>query len=55
MRDCHYERDTGISDFRERDSGNNYFNEPRCPMSRIFEEIYLLSPWKAPGVEAILG
>ena len=33
MRDCYYERDTGIGDFEERDSGNNHLNEPRTRMS----------------------
>ena len=32
MRDCYYERDTGIGDFEERDSGNNHLNEPRTGM-----------------------
>ena len=32
MRDCYYERDKRISDFEERDSGNNH-NEPRGGMS----------------------
>ena len=32
MRDCYYERDTRISDFEERDSGNNHLNEPRGRM-----------------------
>ena len=27
MRDSYYERDTGIGDFEERDSGNNHLNE----------------------------
>ena len=45
MRDCSYERDTGIGNFEERDSGNNHLNEPElgCPLTRIYEEIYLLS------------
>ena len=29
MRDCYYERDTGIGDFEERDSGNNKQTENR--------------------------
>ena len=33
MRDCYYERDTGIGDFEVRDSGNNHLNEPRTGMS----------------------
>ena len=28
MRDCYYERDTGIGDFEEWDSGNNPLNGP---------------------------
>ena len=34
MRDCYYERDAGISNFEERDSGNNHLNEPRTGMSQ---------------------
>ena len=37
--DCYYERDTGIGDFEERDSGNNHLNEPRepgCPLTRVY-------------------
>ena len=33
MRDCYYERDTGIGDFEERDSENNHLNESRTGMS----------------------
>ena len=33
MRDCYYERDSGIGVFEERDSGNNHLNEPRTGMS----------------------
>ena len=33
MRDCSYERDTGIGNFEERDLGNNHLNEPRTGMS----------------------
>ena len=33
MRDCYYEWNTGISDFEERNSGNNHLNEPRTGMS----------------------
>ena len=33
MRDCYYERDTGIGDFEVRDSGNNHLNELRTGMS----------------------
>ena len=33
MRDCYYEQNTGISDFEERDSGNNHLNELRTGMS----------------------
>ena len=44
MRDCYYERDTGIGDFEERDSGNNHSNrETGCPLTRVYEEINLLS------------
>ena len=32
MRDCYHERDSGISDFEERDSGNNRLNKPRTGM-----------------------
>ena len=32
MRDCHYERDTGIGDFEAWDSGNNHLNKPRTGM-----------------------
>ena len=35
MRDCYYERDTGIGDFEERDSGHNHLNEPRTGMSDV--------------------
>ena len=31
-RDC-YERDTGIGDFEERDTGNSHVNEPRTEMA----------------------
>ena len=50
---CH-ERDTGIGDFEERDSRNNHLNEPRtgCPLTRIYEEIDLLSPRQTPGEQA---
>ena len=40
--DCYYERDTGIGDFEERDSGNNHLNEPRTGMS-VNESLYRLS------------
>ena len=55
MRD--HERDTGIGHFEEWDSEiiTETNREPGCLMSRIYEEIDLLSPWKAPGEEAILG
>ena len=33
MRDCYYERDTGIGDFEVRDSGNNHLNDLRTGMS----------------------
>ena len=33
MRDCSCERDTGIGNFEERDSGNNHLDEPRTGMS----------------------
>ena len=33
MQDCYHERDSGIGDFEERDSGNNHFDEPRIEMS----------------------
>ena len=33
MRDSYYERETGIGDFEEQDSGNNHLNEPRTGMS----------------------
>ena len=33
MRDRCYERNTGIGDFEERDSGDNHLNEPRSGMS----------------------
>ena len=33
MRDCYYERDTGIGDFEERDTGNSLLNEPRTEMA----------------------
>ena len=33
MRDCYHERDSGIVDFEERDSGNNHLNEPKTGMS----------------------
>ena len=33
MRDCYHERDLGIGDFEERDSGNNHLNEPKTEMS----------------------
>ena len=38
MWDCYHERDTGIGDFEERDSGNNYLNEliAGCPLTIIF-------------------
>ena len=55
MRDRCYERDTGIGDFEERDSGDNHLNEPRSGMS--FDEnlwrIWSLSPWEAPGLQAL--
>ena len=35
MRDCYYERDTGIDDFEEWNSGNNHLNEPRTGMSDV--------------------
>ena len=38
--DCYYERDTGIGDFEERDSGNN---ESLYRLSRIREAVGLLS------------
>ena len=54
IRDCYHERDTGIGDFVERDSGNNPLNEPRTVMSvDEYEEIDLLSPWKVPGVQTL--
>ena len=33
MWDCYHERDSGIGDFEERDSGNNHLNEPRTGTS----------------------
>ena len=33
MQDCYHERDSGIGDFEERDSGNNHFDGPRIGMS----------------------
>ena len=33
MWDSWYERDTGMGDFEERDSGNNHLNKPRTGMS----------------------
>ena len=33
MRDCYHERDSGIGDFEERDSGNIHLNKPRTGMS----------------------
>ena len=42
MRDCSYERDTGIGNFEERDSGNNHLNEPRTGMS-VDEDLKNLS------------
>ncbi|RMX43711.1 hypothetical protein pdam_00006341 [Pocillopora damicornis] len=33
MRDCYCERDTGIGDFEEQDSGNTHLNEQRTRMS----------------------
>ena len=38
MRDCYHERDTGIGDFGERDSGNNHLNEPMagCLLTIVF-------------------
>ena len=33
MRDCYYERDTGIGDFEERDSGNNHLSKAKTGMS----------------------
>ena len=33
MQDCYHERDSGIGDFEERDSGNNHLNKPRTGMS----------------------
>ena len=41
MRDCYYERDTGIGDFEERDSGNNHLSKPKtgvCLLTRIYGE-----------------
>ena len=32
MRDCYHERDSGIGDSEEWDSGNNHLNEPRTGM-----------------------
>ena len=42
MRDCSYERDTGIGNFEERDLGNNHLNEPRTGMS-VDEDLRNLS------------
>ena len=42
MRDCFHERDLGIGDFEERDSGNNHLNEPRTGMS-VDEDLRNLS------------
>ena len=38
MRDCYHERDTGIGDFEEQDSGNNHLNEliAGCPLTIVF-------------------
>ena len=33
MRDCYYERDMGICDSEEQDSGNNHLNKPSTGMS----------------------
>ena len=46
MRDFYREQDTGIGEFEEQDSGNDYLNEPRTGMSDVGnnEEIDLLSP-----------
>ena len=33
MRDCYNERDSGIGDFEERDSGNIHLDKPRTGMS----------------------
>ena len=54
MWDCYHKRDTGIGDFEERDSGNNHLNELRtgCPLTRIYEEIDILSPRKTPSEQA---
>ena len=45
--DWFYERDMGIDHFEERDLGNNHSRlkrtENRCPLTRIYEEIDLLS------------
>ena len=55
MRDCYYEQNTGISDFEERDSGNNHLNEPRTGMS-VDENLWRnwsSQSWKAPGIQAL--
>ena len=33
MRDCYYERGTGIGDFEQWDTGNSHLNEPRTEMA----------------------
>ena len=35
MRDFYREQDTGIGEFEERDSGNDYLDEPRTGMSDV--------------------
>ena len=51
MRDCYCERDTGISNFKRRDSGVNHFNAPRTgsPLTRIYEKTDLRESPKKPS------
>ena len=54
MRDCYCERDTGISNFKRRDSGVNHFNAPRTgsPLTRIYEKTDLRESPKKPSGHA---
>ena len=51
MRDCYCERDTGIGNFKRRDSGVNHFNAPRTgsPLTRIYEKADLRESPKKPS------
>ncbi|CAH3114912.1 unnamed protein product [Pocillopora meandrina] len=50
MRDCSYERDTGIGNFEERDSGNNHLDEPRTGIHEKHQAHRLSSIQEAVGL-----